>query len=73
MFRIFRRRALVQAALCVVVMLGACMPARVEVGRDSTLDVVTPGAAGTLGTSGASGADGGESGAFCGSEATCAP
>ena len=63
-----RLRALGHAALCVVGVVLSCMPERVEVGRDSTLDVSPAGEAGSgastsRASGGASGADAGQSGA----------
>ena len=63
-----RLRELVHAALCVAVVVAACMPERVEVGRDSTLEVFTAGEGGTSGMDaprapaggGTSAAEGGE-------------
>lgn len=45
-----RSRELVHAVLCGALAVGACMPDRVEVGRDSTLDVPAAGEAGAVGT-----------------------
>jgi len=78
-----RSHRLALGALSLVLLFGACMPERVEVGRDSTLD--PPAAAGDAGDAGSSDAarasggsssvDGDESagGLLCGPEGRCPP